>query len=101
MGIISLPEDLDIARVAELYADLRRALEAREEVTMEAAAVRRMDTAGAQLILAFMRDAREQWVRVRLVEPSVSFNSALVGLGLIEAISEASGSSWTCLSAGD
>ncbi|TVQ70902.1 MAG: STAS domain-containing protein [Chromatiaceae bacterium] len=82
MQCIVLPDSLDISYAAELHALLRDSLQAEEGVELEAAGVCRMDTAGLQLLAAFLREAHTRGVPVRLVEPSEALISAAGRLGL-------------------
>jgi len=57
-GPITLPAECMIAGVDELKTTLTRRLALESNVTIDAAAVQRIDTASLQLLAAFIRDRR-------------------------------------------
>ena len=91
MQSIVLPDSLDISYAAELHALLRDGLEAGEGVELQAAGVSRLDTAGVQLVAAFLHEARARSLPVQLVEPSDVLVSAAERLGLADLIPAATG----------
>lgn len=76
-----LPEQIDIRRIAELHQTLGEMLSSADtEVTLDASAVTRIDTAGVQLLAAALRI--EGGERVVLSNPSPCITEAFQNLGL-------------------
>lgn len=80
MRRITSPAELGVAAVAEVHAQLRAAAAGPEESALDLSEVRRLDAAGAQLVLAAVRAG------VRLVRPSEAAMAALGDLGLVDAV---------------
>ncbi len=57
-GALTLAADCTVAEADDLKAELARRLAASEPVTVDVSALQRIDTAGLQLLAAFVRDRR-------------------------------------------
>lgn len=85
---ISLPENLTIANVHGLHEELEALVGQHENdrVVIHAESVNRADTAGLQLLLAFVHTAKEHQITLDWQEPSEKLISAANVLGLEEAL---------------
>ncbi len=63
--LIVLEGDVGIANVNELHEELCEALQQTSKVTIQAASLSHVDTAAAQLLYAFVRDAKKLDVEVQ------------------------------------
>jgi anti-anti-sigma regulatory factor len=78
---IMLPSRLTIAQVAESHVALCSSLRAEGTVELDARGVERIDGLGLQLLVAFVRDARQSRVAVRWVtSPALEEAARLTGL---------------------
>jgi phospholipid transport system transporter-binding protein len=75
-----------IRTINSLQTELAERLDESDAVQIDAAAVDRVDTAGLQLLAAFVRDLREQARPVEWVGCSDSMRKAALALGLHEAL---------------
>lgn len=57
-------EQFDISAVADLYAVLSDALDRGQPVVLDGSRVGRIDTAGVQMLTAFIREAQGKGIRV-------------------------------------
>jgi len=80
---LSLGKKLDIAAADELKQRLEATLVKAPQVVLVADKVERADTAGLQLILAFMRKAQSQAIEVKWFRPSDAVKEAAERLGLL------------------
>lgn len=81
---VACGEALDISQAAELHARLMDALAGRRAVTLDASAVEQADTAGFQVLCAFVRDARAENIAVTWRQPSELFCRTANLMGLNE-----------------
>lgn len=79
---VQLAADLVISGAAELYAQLGEALDQPEPVVLDAGAVERLDTAGVQLLQAFVqaRDENAGPWRWENVGRALTDTAALLGM---------------------
>lgn len=80
--LVDLASDLMNQDPEALRQSLISALVTRQPIALQAAEVSRAGTATLQLLLAFLREAHEQGVRVELREPSPALKDAIRTLGL-------------------
>jgi ABC-type transporter Mla MlaB component len=67
---INLGKSLDIVQASDLKKKLMRAVNHQQSIQLNANNVKRADTAGIQLIYAFMQYAEEKKVHISWVNPS-------------------------------
>ena len=84
----NLPQNLTIANVHGLHEEFEALVDKQDcdAVVLKAEDVQRADTAGLQLLLAFMQATRERQITVTWDHPSVSLCNAADLLGLGNAI---------------
>lgn len=68
--VLTLGPELRIGTVHALHASLREALASGEDIILDAAAVQSADTAGLQLLYAFVRDSKQRGQSVTWREPN-------------------------------
>lgn len=83
---IALPADSTVRSAAHLKASLLEALPLTETVSLDIAAVERVDTVCLQLLTAFTRDRRQAGRAVAWRGTSVAFQQAASLLGLAGAL---------------
>lgn len=81
---LDLPENMTIASVSALHEDLEAMVEKNDSdaVLIKSASVARADTAGVQLLLAFVNTAKEHQLAVTWDSPSDCLRDAAVQLGV-------------------
>ncbi|WP_018139565.1 MULTISPECIES: STAS domain-containing protein [unclassified Thioalkalivibrio] len=84
MNKVLLPERLRIDTVGECWESLRGAIEAGQPVALEAAGVRDVDAAGAQMLLMAEQAARHQGQALVYESCNNTLEQALAALGLAE-----------------
>ncbi|HSG90381.1 MAG TPA: STAS domain-containing protein [Pseudomonadales bacterium] len=89
-SVLVLPEDLTVRAVGALHAQLLAFAPADAVVTVDAAAVALVDTAGVQLLLAWLADCRERDLEVRWRGVPTVLASVGDTLGLSERLALAS-----------
>ncbi|WP_045860423.1 STAS domain-containing protein [Teredinibacter purpureus] len=84
----NLPENMTIANIHGLHEEFEALVDKKDcdAVVLVADAVQRADTAGLQLLLAFMRATRERQISVTWDHPSKQLCNAADLLGLGNAI---------------
>jgi anti-anti-sigma regulatory factor len=82
MGTLRLTEDTGIKKIRELHASLREIIDGHEEIILDFSAVRRLDLASIQVILAGAREARDhsRTFRMRGANEDVRAQLQLCGL---------------------
>jgi anti-anti-sigma regulatory factor len=85
MHTVTLSEQLDVRQVAAEREQLRLALEQRGPIAVDASKVAQVDTAGAQLLVAFARAALSRgrevsWARSATLEEFLSRTALLSAL---------------------
>lgn len=85
---IDLPENLTIANIHSLYEELEALVDKQDcdAVVFKASAVQRADTAGIQLLAAFVVATRERQISVTWDDPSDKLCNAADLLGLAKSI---------------
>lgn len=83
---IDLGEVVDITTVKTLWQQFKAALESKQPLTLVGGAVTQMDTAGAQLISAFMQDAQAESLAVDWQDVSAAVRNTAQMLGLSERL---------------
>lgn len=68
--VLALGPELRIGNVRTLHATLSEALASGEDITLDASAVQSADTAGLQLLYAFVRDSKRRGQAVTWREPN-------------------------------
>lgn len=83
-----LPENLTIANVHGLHEQLEALVgqDDQDNIVIQANAVTRADTAGIQLLLAFVNSAKEHQISLDWKDPSEKLISAANVLGLENAL---------------
>ena len=71
-----------VADVASLKSGLAKLLDAAEPITLDISAIQRVDTAGLQIIAAFVRDRESQGRQVQWQGESPALTAAAQLLGL-------------------
>ncbi len=79
-------EMMDISIVGELRALLLEALDAKQAVTLDGAAVERADTAVLQVLVAFFQDARSQNITVQWSSASEALTRSAELLGITDIL---------------
>ena len=84
-GVFTLSAECTIAESAPLQADLSRLLDKDTPVTLDAKELQRIDTAGMQVIVAFVRErtASGRQVEWRNTPPTLLSAARLLGLGTL------------------
>lgn len=87
-NVITLSDNVDISKVENLLQDFRTAVEQGGSMTLNAADVKRIDTAGLQLLYSFSKTLGEQGGSVSIENPSDAFINAarLVGFDKVLAV---------------
>ena len=85
-GVLILSADCTVAASAALKADLLEALPHRRPVTLDIASVQRIDTAGIQLVTAFVRERESLGLHVEWRGTAPAFTSAARLLGVAGAL---------------
>ncbi len=83
---VQLEPALDIAHAGELKAILSASPEDCEELVFDAQAVERVDAAGLQLLLAFVRQCEARPMTVSWASVSATLMDGASGLGLAQAL---------------
>jgi len=80
----NLPENLTIANIHGLHEQLEALVDKKEcdSIVLTAEAVQRADTAGLQLLLAFVHASRERQIDITWDHPSQKLRTAADILGL-------------------
>ena len=86
-GVLALFAECTVAQSAALRSELQHLLERPSPVTLDIAAVQRIDTAGMQLIAAFVRQRQSQNRQVKWRGAAPAFASAARLLGLAPVLS--------------
>lgn len=83
-----LPENLTIANVHGLHEELEALVSTKgnDHINLQASAVSRADTAGVQLLLAFVNSAKEHKIELAWQDPSEKLLTAASVLGLQSAL---------------
>lgn len=79
---VALPANCSIRDCAALKSELLKAASLEAAVTVQLAAVERIDTASLQLLFAFARDRKARSLDVVWSGESMAFSQALKALGL-------------------
>jgi len=85
-GVVCLPEELGIAQVEACYTQLVEALSSASEVKIDASALKQVDTAGVQLLYAFVQEAGKKGTAVSWAAKSEELESVSVQLGVAEGM---------------
>ena len=85
-GVFALSAECTVTAGAALKSSLLQVLEEPTPITLDVAAVRRIDTAAMQLIAAFVRERQAQGREVRWSGSAPVFASAARLLGLVAAL---------------
>jgi ABC-type transporter Mla MlaB component len=85
-GQVALPAECLIATVDELRTDLTSQLTLESSVTIDAAAVQRIDTASLQLLAAFTRDRRAAGLSVEWASVPATLAEAAILLNLTHTL---------------
>lgn len=88
-GRFVLGSEVVLGGVAELRARLEMSMAGGAPVDLDASTVRRIDTAGLQLLVAFHHEMSRRGQRVTLHQPSPAFRESLETSGLVEVWSDA------------
>jgi ABC-type transporter Mla MlaB component len=88
---IALGADCTIEHTPSLHTQLAKVLADRACVTLDVSAVKRCDTAGLQLLAAFLRERREAGLPVQLTGTSDNFMTTANVLGLAALFGTAGG----------
>ncbi len=83
---VQLHAALDIAHASKLKTTLDAALEGGKEVTLDAGGVSRVDAAGLQLLLAFVRQCAADGIAVSWSQATETLRDGAAGLGLAQAL---------------
>jgi anti-anti-sigma regulatory factor len=83
----TFPSDFTIAHTADVKKQLARLVAKPEDVTLDLSPVRRIDTAGLQVLTAFIRERRAAGRGVQCAGASESFivTARMLGLGAVFA----------------
>ena len=86
-GVVCLPQELGITQVEACYAQLAEALStASEVVIIDASALKQIDTAGVQLLYAFVQEAGKKGASISWLESSQELEAVSGQLGLTEGL---------------
>ena len=86
---IKLPAELEISSVAQFHTSLVDTLSQREteqHLHLDASELRRIDTAGIQLLVALVREATAQNLKLTCQKPSNEFIQCAERLGLSDIL---------------
>ncbi len=84
--VVTLPEVLTIAEVAECYERLLERLQQGGEIVIDGSPVEQIDGAGLQLLAAFVREGAESVGRVSWTGCSEALREGARTLGLVTAL---------------
>lgn len=79
-----LDESLDITRINQLYEELNTLLSGADTITMNAGNVKRMDTAGLQLLCCWHLEAKKKGLDVTWINTQGVFTDSAKLLGVAE-----------------
>ena len=85
--VVELSEKLDIAGAEALHLSLEDALASGQAISLQGAAVYKVDTAGVQVISAFCEEAGKLHLDVEWLDPSETITQVFNFLGLSKNIS--------------
>ncbi len=85
-GVVVLSADCTVAESAALKASLLEALQHPTPVALDIASVRRIDTAGIQLVTAFVREREALGLQIEWRGTAAAFTSAARLLGIASAL---------------
>ena len=80
--VITCPASLDISVVTDFSAELKVALDSKQDIQLQAAAIERADTAALQLLCAFFLDAQAEGLNVEWLNSSDALVGAARQIGL-------------------
>jgi anti-anti-sigma factor len=82
MAVFKLEEDTGIKKIRQFQSELRDAIRAQDEVMLDFTAVRRLDCAAIQVVLAAARELREasRSLKMRGVNEAIRNQLYLCGL---------------------
>lgn len=83
---LTLATDIGIANVEAVKDDLVAGLTSAEAVILDARDLQRIDTAGIQLLCAFVREAARRQCPVRWVAPSETLRESATLLGVAQTL---------------
>lgn len=85
---IDLPENFTIANIHPIHEKFEAVVDdqGHDHITIRAAQVSRADTAGAQLLYAFVQAAKDRQIKLTWQEPSAKLKEVLQTLGMTEAV---------------
>ena len=86
--VIKLADSVDISKAENLLQEFRTVVEQGGDVTLNASEVKRIDTAGLQLLFSFGKTLQEQGGALLIEDPSEPFKTAarLVGFDKVLAL---------------
>ena len=73
LNVIELADVVDISKVETLYETLKKSADKGGEVELNASHVKRIDTAGLQLLFSFQESLKQHHGSVKISEPSEEF----------------------------
>ena len=87
-NIIKLADSVDISKAENLLQEFRTVVEQGGDVTLNASEVKRIDTAGLQLLFSFGKTLKEQGGALLIEDPSEAFKTSarLVGFDKVLAL---------------
>lgn len=85
--VVDLPENLTIATAELLHQQLEPIVEKHQNVTLNAEHVSRVDTAGLQLLYAFINEQHQHQLEVEWQSVPAPLSDGATLLGLSEALS--------------
>ncbi len=83
---VALPENLTIAHAEAVYANLEAFSQASQDVVLDAAAVASVDTAGLQILAAFIGDLKKGGINLSWTNPSAVLKETALILGMGELL---------------
>jgi anti-anti-sigma regulatory factor len=85
---IKLANNVDQTYAQQLLEEILANMDAQSSFTINASAVERIGTPGAQVLMAFHQYCREHNLKIKIEKPSQQFKSAFQDLGLDEYVQE-------------
>ena len=84
--VIELPERMDIAAAESTHVTLENVIQEGKPVSLSAANVNKLDTAGVQVLVGFFTEAQNHHINVAWQEPSETILNTFTFLSLSDQV---------------
>lgn len=86
VAVIELPERMDIAAAESTHVTLENVIQQGKPVSLSAANVNKLDTAGVQLLVGFFTEAKNQHIDIEWQDPSETILNTFTFLSLSDQV---------------